>query len=261
MINDKEYRIIITYTGGKQEFEKTENGILIGNYTEIKQYYLDNKNKYKNNANIMLIEVCGYKNNKRVTTPFTAEFNNENDKDIIYMLDKDPRELIKEANKILRALKQQPQYLSNKRDICEKKRDTLLKALLLSDNEEDKIKREQLEREVTKKIKRNEQERKRIKNYYYDCSDINRDIDLMAINNQFSNWLNPRNLKGCDKEKPQDYKKRVEKEITYKNKADKDKKIKKYRNHYDEYRVDLSKNIIFFYNHVGEGKRKRYIKK
>lgn len=252
------YQIIITYINGDEEEVQYKEGINQSSYTQMREFYKNEiKEQYKDDKNVITIEFVGVTEDKELKILWTKEINKIVKDDIVEMLGKDPRCLINKAKLIMETLKEQNKYFHDKRDMCEKRRDTLLKELLLSDNVGDIKKQRDLENRVTQKIKANEKERKAVKAYYSDIQQILREIDVDSIIDVLKPFARERNLHGCDKEKPLEYKDRVEKEVTYKTDKERIRLLKKFKNKFDKNKIDPIRKTILFYNHVGEGKRKK----
>lgn len=108
------------------------------------------------------------------------------------------------------------------------------------------------------KAKENELQRRFAKDNISDINYFNNKLkhEQPRLFQIINNLSKKRDKRGCDKETPEDFIKRVELTVTYKNDIERVRLIKQYKNKYDKMKNDAVKKTLYFYNHVGEGKRK-----
>lgn len=251
-----EYRIKITYMNGVENITYKSN-VDKSDYKEMLKAYKETKTELSHDKNVAAIDFVGVSENGEIGVMWTKEVNKLIPEDLIDDLDRDCREITKEITHLLNVLIEQKQYSKDKVDECEKKRDTLLKKVLLMNNS-GLSKEEMMNYKINliDQQHKNETLRKIAKNNKADLIKLHNQIDIQSIIKQFESFDKPRDLKGFDKETPKDYENRVQQEFKYNTEKERISIILKNEQKFDTYKINPKNKTIFFYNHVGEGKRK-----
>ncbi|MEG2786448.1 MAG: hypothetical protein RR942_01415 [Romboutsia sp.] len=252
-----QYKIKITYHNGDIEEIKYESNINKSNYKEMLEVYRATKADYEDDKTVGMINFIGISEKGEVGIIFTKEVSKLIDDKISTQLARDCRDVMKEACNIFRILKEQNIYYGEIIGKCEKRRDTLSHQILLLDN--DNLEGAELslkEHEIITEQKEVELLRRKAKNNKTDLVSFFKKANLNNIITILEEYSQPRDLNGCDKESTKDFKDRVEKEFTYKTEKQRIHYMSQFKNKFDEVKHDAVNKTLYFYNHVGEGKKK-----
>lgn len=249
------YNIKITYHNGDVEEVNYKSNIDTSNYKEMLKIYRQTKMEYLNNKDVAIIDFVGISEQGEIGILFTKEISKYIEQNMLNDLNRDCRDVVKDIITLFNVLKQQKDYYKEIKEECEKRKDTLLHEILLIDNDNTDD-RTLLEHNLIIKQRDNELRRKNAKNNITDLISLNKKFNINATVNSLKDFANKRNLKGCDKESPKAYKNRVEFKVTYKDDIERVRLIRLYKHQYDEMKNDVANKTLYFYNHVGEGKKK-----
>ena len=250
------YKIKITYHNGDTEEVKYKSNTDTSNYKEMLKIYRETKEEYLDNKDVAIIDFVGISAHGEIGILFTKEVSKFIDQNTLNNLNRDCREVVNDLVTLLNVLNSQKDYYKEIIEECEKTRDTLLHEVLLSVNElpENRL---SLEHSLILKQRENELKRKNAKNNITDLISINKKFNINSAINILKLFSNERNLKGCDKESPREYKNRVEFKLTYRDDIERVRLIRLYKHKYDKMKNDTANKTLYFYNHVGEGKKKK----
>lgn len=250
------YEIKITYHNGDMEEVNYTSNIDTSNYKQMLNIYRQTKEEYLNNKDVAIIDFVGISGQGEIGILFTKEVSKYVEPNMLDDLNRDCRSVVDDIITLFNVLKKQKDYYKEIADECEKRRDTLLHEVLLIKNDSRKN-RELLEHNLIVKQGDNEVRRKFAKNNIKDLISLNKKFNISSTINILKDFSIERDLNGYDKESPKEYKDRVEFKVTYKDDIERVRLIKQYKHKYDEMKNDVVNRTLYFYNHVGEGKRKK----
>lgn len=256
------YKIIIAYTNGDKEEVKL-NGINNNSYKETLTLYKQVKEEYLNSSNIETISFIGQTIDGELGVLFTKELNKKDELTIEEFvnnnLNKSVNETCKEIYYSLELIKAQQEKLSSIVGMYDKKRDIILHMILNSDNNRFSTKEEldEFKINIYDKLKRNEICRREAKDNLAKINGLNSklkqsNVKLEEIEDIFRIYLKQKEFNLTSEE----YKEKVEKTVKYRTEKERIVLMKKYQYRYKKVVNDPTKKELYFYNKVGEGKRK-----
>lgn len=250
------YKIIVSYTNGDKEEVKL-NGINNSSYKETMKLYKDVKDEYINLSSVSTISFLGQTLKGELEAMFTKEVNikqEQTTEDFIEEnINKDVRDTVTEISDRIQLLKTQKESFYSKVMICEKRRDTLLHMVGMLGNKRFTSKENEIQYKIKMldDIKRNEIERRLAKDNLGDIDKIFTHIE--SVQSKIKPFCK---IRGKFTMKPETFEKQVEKTIRYKTDKERIRYMSQFQSKYDKVVNDPIKKELFFYNNVGEGKKK-----
>ncbi|MGL5765722.1 MAG: hypothetical protein ACRCX8_08780 [Sarcina sp.] len=251
------YHLEVKYLNGDVENLKINGIHKEGNRKETLDFYNDVKEQYINDKNVASIECIGTNPEGKTWVFFTKEVNTvqeQSTEDFIKNnLEKDVRNVVQEIVQRVDLLQTQKEVLFDKIKIAEKKRDTLLHKVGMIKNNKFATKQDEINYRLNmlEEIELNEDERRKIKLNYADINNIIGKVKDI-----------PYSLETFCKDRkaftmtPEEYEEKVEKVIKYRTDKERIHFMTQFQNKYDRVVNDPIKKELFFYNYVGQGKRK-----
>ena len=240
------YEVKVQYRDGSVESIKY-NGVNTSDYKDMIKVYNDTKEIHENDGKVESISFIGISNTGELNVFWQKKI------DVKYKeeLNIDCRAIVKNIYEEIDLLNQQLKHHKNLIGIFNKKEDTLLHMIENSKNnkyksEDDAVK---FKIRIFDELENLRDLRRYSKDQISDLGHI-----LHIVNNvTLDSFINNRKEFTLT---PEQYKSNTELELYYKNEHEKQYIIDKYKTEFDEYRIDESIGLIYFYSNVGVGKTK-----
>lgn len=236
------YEIKVTYKNGDTEVISM-NGINTSNYNDMLEVYRNVKKQYENDIKVSTIDFIGKNSNGEMKIFFSKAIKVvAGNKDLLI----DCRDITFEIVERIKLLKEQRKYHENMINKATKKTDSLLHMVENNHNNKFDSKESELEFKVDifEAIEETYRARRYSKQQLSDLDNIIKQLENINING-YGKKRKPFTMNSNE------YKNKVELELSYKDDIEKVKLINKYSKKYDKYIDDPANNILYFYNNVG----------